>query len=207
LRENPLSPVVAQQKLNTFASERQNYIQQITQLRDNLEAVGIRASSLQPGDAEIGFLLPRSLFNNRLDPLIKELRDIHRIIRAFSEATLGKVEEVEVREISTSDPFFFFHIDPMTIAALGAAVTWALNTWKQVEEIRRVRAETRRTDVLTEKEASDVFDRKITERIAAAIDTKVNELVQDDGKPGRPKEQRSDLSWALESILAPIRFT
>jgi hypothetical protein len=139
-----------------------------------------------------------------LDPLIKELRDIHRIIRAFSEATLGKVEEVEVREISTSDPFFFFHIDPMTIAALGAAVTWALNTWKQVEEIRRVRAETRRTDVLTEKEASDVFDRKITERIAAAIDTKVNELVQDDGKPGRPKEQRSDLSWALESILAHV---
>jgi hypothetical protein len=58
IRENPLSPVVAQQKLNTFASERQNYIQQITQLRDNLEAVGIRASSLQPGDAEIGFLLP-----------------------------------------------------------------------------------------------------------------------------------------------------
>jgi plasmid stabilization system protein ParE len=164
ITENPLSPVVAQQKLNTFVDERQHYIQQLTQLRDNFEAIRVRASSLQAGDAEIGFLLPRSLFNNRLDQLIKELRDINRIIRAFSEATVGRVEEVEVREISTSDPFFFFHIDPATIAALAAAVTWALNTWKQVEEIRRVRAETRKTEVLTEKEASDVFDKKIMKK-------------------------------------------
>lgn len=204
IRANPLSPAVTQQKLGEFLSRRKAYIQQITQLRENLNAVGVTPISLEPGDAEIGFLLPRALFNNRLDSLIKELRDIHRIIRAFSEVATGSVSEVEVREISTSDPLFFFQIDPLTIASIGAAVTWALNTWKQVEEIRRVRSETRKTNVLTEKEATDVFDRKINERIESSVEEKVNQLTPDDGKPGRSKEQRADLTWALQSILAHV---
>jgi hypothetical protein len=204
IRENPLTPAVTQQKLQPIRTERTQYIEQITQLRNLLDALGIKASVLQPGDAEIGFLLPRSLFNNRLDQLIKELRDINRIIRAFSETTIGRVEEVEVRDISTSDPLFFFHLTPITIAGIGAAVTWSLNTWKQVEEIRRVRAEIRKTDVLTEKEITDLFDKKITDKISAAIDAKVDELLKDDGTAGRVKEQRTDLKWALESILAHV---
>jgi len=195
---------VTLKRVGAFLKQRAAYLQQVTQLRDSLKAIGIEASTLKTGDAEIGFLLPRSLFNNHLDELIKELRDIHRIIRAFSEATVGGVEEVEVRQISTSDPLFFFHLSVATIAAIGAAVTWALNTWKQVEEIRKVRADIQKTEVLTEKEASEIFDKKITEKIGAAIEAKVNELAKDDGKPGRVKEQRADLAWALESIMAHV---
>lgn len=204
IRANPLTPAVTQQKLSEFLTQRQSYLDLITRLHDSLEALSIRKSTLQPGDAEIGFLLPRSLFNNRLDPLIKELRDILRIIRAFSEVTLGVIEEVEVRDISTTDPMFFLHFNPTVIAAIGGAVAWALNTWRQVEEIRRVRAETRKSNVLTEKEATDVFDKKINEKIETAIDAKVNELAKDDDKPGRAKEQRIDLKWALESIMAHV---
>ncbi len=204
IRDNPLSPAVTQQKLNKFRGERGQYIEQITQLRNNLHSLHIEASSLQAGEAEIGFLLPRPLFNNRLDQLIKELRDVNRIVRAFSEAATGQVEEVEVRQISTSDPLFFFSVSAVTIAAIGKAVTWALNTWKQVEEIRRVRSETRRTEVLTEKEAADVFDKKITEKINEAVAVKAKELIKDDGSPGRAKEQRTDIQWALESLLAHI---
>ncbi len=205
IRDNPLSPEVAREKLNKFLAERDNYIQQITQLCNNLKSLNIEVSTLEKGDVEIGFLLPRSLFNNRLDQLIKELRDINRIIRAFSEVTIGKVEEVEVRQISTSDPLFFFHLSRETIVAVGAAVTWALHTWKQVEEIRRVRAETRRTEVLTEKEASDIFDNKVNEKIKVAVETKVNELIKNEpNSDGREKEQRIALGWALESILAHV---
>jgi len=204
IKENPLSPAVTQQKLSEFLNARQNYLDLITRMRDGLQALGITPSTLQPGDAEIGFLLPRALFNDRLDTLIKELRDILRIIRAFSEATVGAAQEVEVRSISTTDPLFFFHFDPIVIAAIGGAVSWALNTWKKVEEIRRVRAETRRTNVLTEREASEVFDKKINEKIDSAIEAKVTELLGKDDKPGRPKEQRTDLKWALVSILAHV---
>jgi hypothetical protein len=166
--------------------------------------LGFKQSSLEPGTAEVGFLLPRSLFNNHLSDLIRELRDVQRIIRAFSEVATGSVEEVEVRDISTSDPQFFFGLSIATTAALGAAVTWALNTWHQVEKIRKARVEVKNIDVFSESEIDSLFDSKIKEKINIAVEKKVSELVPDDGSPGRAKEQKTDLKWALESILAHV---
>jgi hypothetical protein len=183
---------------------RSAYLEKIRALAENLKAVNIEANPIKPGEAEIGFLLPRALFNNRLDQLIKELRDVNRIIRAFSEVATGAAEEVEVRQISASDPLFFFALAAPTIAALAKAVSWALATWKSVEEIRKVRADILHTKVLTEKEIEELFERKIQDKLQSAVGQKVAELVPPDDKPGRAKEQRTDLTWALESLLAHI---
>jgi hypothetical protein len=110
LQKNRITPAVTQQKLQQLLGERQNYIDQITRLRDSLNAVGIRATALVEGDAEIGILLPRALFNNELGSLIRELAEIKFILRAFSEVATGSIESIEVRQISTSDPQFFFHV-------------------------------------------------------------------------------------------------
>jgi hypothetical protein len=136
--------------------------------------------------------------------MIKELRDINHIIRAFSEVATGAPEEVRVRDISSSDPQFFFGLDPATIAMLAAAVTWALHTWAKVEDIRKARAEVRKINVLTEVEVDKLFDTKIKEHIEAALETKVTELSAQLEKSPRANEQRNDLNWALRSILAHI---
>jgi hypothetical protein len=39
-------------------------------------------------------------------------------------------------------------------------VTWALNTWKQVEDIRKVRAETRKLPAFSEKEVEEIASLK-----------------------------------------------
>lgn len=201
---NPISPAVSKSLVDQFVSERQAYIQQITQLRDNLRVLGIEPSSLQPGQAEIGFLLPRALFDNRLDELIDELRDIQRIIRAFSEATVGSAEEVHLSDISTSDPLFGFLLSPETIASLGKAITWALDTWERVFKIRKAREEVRKSAVFTEDELDEMFSKKIKAHLESAVAEKVDALAKDDPAPGRVKEQRIDLKWALESILAHV---
>ena len=66
VQKNGVTPAVTQQKLQQLVGERQNYIDQITGLRDSLKAVGIETTALVPGDAEIGILLPRELFKNEL---------------------------------------------------------------------------------------------------------------------------------------------
>jgi hypothetical protein len=144
VRQNAVTPAVSQQKIQELLTQRQNYLNQITHLRDSLKAVGVEAVGLKEGEAEIGFLLPRSLFNNDFESLIDELEELDFILRAFSELALGTVEKIEVHQISTSDPQFFFGMSAVTIAAIGTAITWALSTWKQVEDVRRVRAETRK---------------------------------------------------------------
>jgi hypothetical protein len=96
VQKNGVTPAVTQQKIQQLLGERQNYIDQITRLRDALNAVGIKATTLVEGDAEIGILLPRELFNNELGSLIKELAEIKFILRAFSEVATGSAESIEV---------------------------------------------------------------------------------------------------------------
>jgi len=205
VQKNAVTPAVTQHKIHELLVQRQNYIQQITQLRDALKAVGIEATTLNQGEAEIGILLPRALFRNEFEPLIKELGEIKFILRAFSELAMGSAEPIEVRQISTSDPQFFFQMNPITIALIGGVVTWALDTWKRVEEVRKVRSETRKLSVFSEKEVTDIFDKKIKSTIDEAIEKQTDVLVEQIvDKTGRTHEQREHLKSALESILARI---
>jgi hypothetical protein len=203
--ENPISPVVAQQKVAQLFADRNSYIQTITQIRDNFAKLKIEPHRVNANTAEIGFLIPRDLFKNELEQLIKELGVINRILRAFSELATTSVAAVEVREISTTDPLFFFGLDPLTIAALGGAVTWALKQWELVEKIRKLRSETKKNETFSDDEIKDFFDSKIEKTIEAAVAEKVAELMKDTkDKPGRTKEQEIDLTWALKSLLARI---
>ena len=110
---------------------------------------------------EIGITIPRKLFDNNLDGLIAELKEIRFILRAFSEVSTGSVEPVILRQISTTDPLFFLGMPAETIAAVGAAVTWVLSTWRQIEEIRNVRAETQNLQFANCSAVLLMFDAKI----------------------------------------------
>jgi hypothetical protein len=205
VRQNAGTLVVAHQSLQKLQSERQNFLTQITQTAQGLTKLGVKVYDLKPGEAEIGFLIPREIFENHLTPLIKELATVNRIIRAFSEAATGKVEPVEVRQISTTDPLFFFGINALTIAAIGGAVTWALNTWKQVEEIRKLRSGADKIEAFTPDEKEAFFGTKIKETIALETSKQTEKILaalpQDDG---RRHEQKKAIEGALTSILARV---
>lgn len=204
VQQNPISPAVAQKQVSDLFSNRNSYIQTITQLRDNFTRLKIEPHKVAEGSTEVGFLIPRDLFKNELEQLIKELGVINRILRAISELATGTAPPIQVREISTTDPLFFFGLDPVTIATLGIIVRWALNQWKIVEEIRKLRSETKKNESFSDADIKGFFDLKIEKTIEGAVSAKVAELLKDDGKAGRSKEQITDLTWALKSILARI---
>lgn len=203
--ENVATPAVAQEKLNALLSERETYITEIRQLRENLTKVGIVVNGLEAGQAEIGFLLPRELFDNNLERLIKELDVVKRVIRAFSEAATGSVEPIEVRQISTSDPLFFFGLTPETIALIGATVTWAIHTWKQVEEIRKIRAETEKIAAFKDDPIEKLFEDKIKSQVEQAVAAQTSEIMKEvKGDRARRNEQKTHIKWALESIISRV---
>jgi hypothetical protein len=109
-----------------------------------MNAIGLTKEVISPGEAEVGFLIPRSFFKNQLDLLVKELNTINNIIRIFSEVVSdGGAEQVEVKQISTTDPQFFFGLSPFTVAAIGISAKWAVGLWGEAEKIRKIRAETK----------------------------------------------------------------
>ena len=205
VRDNPITPTVAKDYVGQFLAERQSYLSEINQLRDNLEKIGIVVSELEEGTAEIGFLIPRELFEDEFDQFIKQLAVINRIIREFSEAATGSAQEIKVRQISSSDPLLFLGLDPITIGMIGATITWALDLWKRVKEIRGLRVTASKIPEFKEAELK-FFDDKIKTTIAAEIKTKAIELqgLAKDNDSRTPEERHTHITWVLETLLALV---
>lgn len=201
--DNQLTPMVVYQFIYDFSQRRAEFLTHLSELRTRLQLFGFNTPVLSAGEAEVGFLLPRDLFDNHLDRLISELRVINRVIRAFSELATGSVEPIEVHQISTSDPLFFFGLDPRTVSLVGRISTWAIDTWKKVEEIRKLRAETKKSKIFTEDKIKAFFDDEIEQTLKSAIDEKVKDLLPSK-ETGRTQEQKNDLAWALESVLSRV---
>jgi len=204
MASNPLTPTVVQQSVNELVTQRGTYIESLKSASTSLGALKVPYDELATDTAEIGFLIPRDLFNNRLDLLVKELRDIELIIRQFSEVVIGRVEEIHVRQISTSNPLFFFEFNPVTIAAIGASITWMLNTWKQALDIKKKYNELKALgiddDILVQIEDN------VKKKVEQSIQERAAELIAKyDGKdPGRKSELENGLKWAMQALMARV---
>ena len=204
--ESPAAPASALSKITTFNQRRQEYIGRLQGIQSSLQGLGFKEIDIDHGEAEIGFLIPRDLFKNNLNGLIAELREVRIIIQAFAEIETGSGAEIIVRDISTSDPQFFFSIDVKTIACIASAITWGLATWKQVEEIKKLRLENEKSTAISDKtNLLKIYDEMIGEKIDKAVDEKLNEMLASvKNNNGRKNEQEKHLRYALESILSRL---
>lgn len=200
-----MTPAVIHELVAKIGTDRAAYLAQMNEVQAGFGYFRHDSDNeSDPEYGEIGFKIPRTLFKNNLEGLIVELRAIRQIIRAFAELSTRSVPPIEVRQISTSDPLFFFGVVPDTLIALAAAVTWALKSWKDLEQIRKLRAETSAIPAFSRAEVEKIFGDKIRETIEKAVEEKARELIPDDGKAGRKPELQTALRMALESLLARI---
>ena len=203
--ENGMTPAVAEKFARSLVEERQEFLDYLENIANGLSALGFEPTKLEEGEAEVGFQLPRALFNNELSGLIDELRAVQRMVRTFSEVATGSAEPIEVRQISTSDPTFWLLLGYGTAHLIGRVTTWALDRWKTVEEIRNLREQTRKSGVFTKDEIEGMFDKKIKETVDQAIADETEQLIAGSGAdPGRKNELRTAVKWALEALLGRI---
>jgi len=202
LNDNAALPHEAASKLSEMTLERGEFIDTLKNTVDNLRALGVKTSDLEPGEAEVGFVLPRLMFHNDLPGLITELREINKTIRIVSEVTLnGEVPPVKVKQISTSDPSFFFDVLPHVAVEIGKAVSWAVGIWHTIEQTKKARAETKALKIHTEKELAAFYDEKIKSMIQAEVEKKVDELTKGSSEL-RVNEQKGLLRHSLNSLIA-----
>ena len=125
--ENGLTPVVVLDFINETLTKREAYLASLNQLSSSLGAVGVSPASVPAGTAEIGLTLPRSLFDNRVDGFVAELRRLDLVFRFFGEVTTGQAEHATLGEISSTDPSIFFGLPPHTILEISKAFKWAVD--------------------------------------------------------------------------------
>lgn len=92
------------------------------------------------------------------------------------------------------------------VYAIAKTVKWALGVWKDVEDIRLVRAQTSQIKSFKPDEVEKIFGAKIKEEVQLAVDTKLKELFASRPKDGkeRDNELKQEIKFSLEYILAGI---
>lgn len=202
---NSMSPNVVNDFVKKLYIERQAILTSLASISEAFDIFSIGYSDVEEDMAELGFQIPRKFFSNDLRGLINELSEIERMLRFFSEATVGHYEPVKVGAISTTDPLIFLAmIEPIAVK-VGSIVQWALTVWVGIETIRALRAQALKTDAFTEGEVESIFGKKIKAQIDQKVESKVQELLAEgEAAKSRKGELSGHLNWALRALLSKV---
>lgn len=203
IEANTMTPHVAAAQLDQLRDARQSYLTNLDQLDDSLAAIGITAHNLDPGGVELGFLLPREIFHNRFDELVKELDRLNKIISAFAEAVLGTADEVELHQISTSDPTFSLGMNVSVAFEIAKTVAEFIGALKAVSEIAKALGIVKTLDL--DEGVTKALDAGTKQIVDKQIAKRVEELVGDNkSEDGRTHEVRNSLERAMKDLFARV---
>ena len=207
MADNSMTPAVARDLVQTLFSERQAFLEFLRTFNVAARGLSISADEIHEGESQIGFRIPREIFGNELKGWTAELNELRSIIRPFSELATGGAEPIQIGEISTTDPIIFLLLNPVTVAMIAKSVSWSLDQWKKIEEIRKLRAETAKISETSGGALDDMvtqYDARIQEVLLKAVEEHAAALVPAIEGPGRHHELKTDLSLALQSLVGRI---
>ncbi len=199
---NAMTPVVARDLVGHLVQKREKLLNDFRGTRKHMMALGITENQLAPGEAQLGFLVPRGLFENTLGGLAKELKEINRFVETVAEALGVEDHEVVLEELSTTDPLVIVDAAVPVVLAIGAAIEYFLARWKKVEEIRNLREQTRGLKMANDA-AVKSFDEHLTAEINKALDARVDEILPQK-KVGRDNELATSLRMGFEYLMSRI---
>ena len=168
-----------------------------------LATIAFMRSEPKAGSADVAFLIPRDLFNNQVGTFAKELVFINLLIRDCSEATTGKVESVDLKELSSSVPTVALAASARVVLALAKILNKFLDAWKRIEEIREVRGR------LTKMGLKGVALEELTGQISTTVEEVVEEststlLIEYNGDSGRKNELSNALTQDMRRLFGQI---
>lgn len=204
ITENAATPAVLRDAVTKIAADRAKELANFQSLLNQLTYYHLTPEENGDDEAQVGFKLPREIFSNNFSSLIDELNFLKRFIRLVAEAEGGDPEGIEVGTISTTDPVFWLVVAYGVAKSIGSATTWCLDTWKKIEDIRNVRAQTAKLAAFKPEEIEAIFGAKIKEQVDKAIEKKVAEMTVSIEDKARKNEVKNGLRPALRQFLARV---
>jgi hypothetical protein len=133
---NEITPSAAAEELGPLADEVEKFDDALDQLLAGLEFFRIGSEKLEPGDFEIGFLVPRAEVHEELGELGVEFQNLRRVIEPFMELATGNRPPIRVRTIASSEFQVFLESTPLTAYLFTRALKTVLETYDKLLDIR-----------------------------------------------------------------------
>lgn len=201
LARNEITPTAAAEELAPIAEQLQSVDASVTQLISAFGAFNVGAEGLDPGEFEVGLLIPRPAVHNDLKTLGAEFVEFDRMLRPFYELATGTRPDVQVRSIGSSDFEVYVAAAPGVAVSFAYAASKIMGLYQQLLDIRRARQELR--DAGVNEEALDGIDTHADTHMSLGIDAAVTELLEEFGQhldEGRTNELRIELRISLNTL-------
>jgi hypothetical protein len=203
LEKSSMTPGVVLQQVQKLFKDRQKYLETLRDVQESLNRLGIALEPLSPGGAEIGFLIPRSLFDNNLGEFQDELKTLNGIIRTFYEISNITPEPIDLRQLSSSDLIVVVAMRLGVIITLGNAMKWCSDTIKATMDIKKLIDAARALPV--EQPIIDGLEGQMDKQIEPRVEAKVTEMLNGyTGHPHRKNELKGSLENSLHLLLERV---
>ena len=200
---NAITPAVAHEEIAEIHKRIESLREAIVAGENSFEFFKIGSEELEPGECEIGFLIPRRAVENELGNLSEELDELNFILRTVTEVATGEMHPAKVRNISSSDFLILLAQHSGEAALFATLMERLIAAYKRILEIRKLHGELSAlvgdealTEVATKAEA--IMEKEVS---AAAKDAIAKSPVKDSG---RKNELRNALDSALRKLADRI---
>lgn len=203
--KNQITPSVAQQELQTLLNELQQLSSAVDQLLAGFRTLKIGSEDLEPGECELGVLVPRVFLDNRLDRFADELDELNKIFGVFAEISTGSRPGFGIKTISSSDLSVYLEVSAIVGACIATAIERIIALYKQLLEIRKLQGELAKQGL--EKKNLKGIEDHANGIMEQGIDKLVKELVDEYLKrddAGRKNELTIELKYSLKKIANRI---
>ena len=144
-------------------------------------------------------MVPRESIDSKLDRFTKELTDMAKIIGVFEELTTGQRREPTIRTLSSTDLTVLLDIWPISGVALATAIERIASFYKQVLEIKKLKAEVAR--LALPEAMTQQLDQQANEKMEANLRALRDEMISNyEGQKARKHELETELLIALHRI-------
>lgn len=199
-----ITPAIALEEIQAIHREVDELRSAIDQVTNSFAALHISAQDLEPGQCEIGFLVPRAAVDNRLDAFGKELGELNFMLPTFSELVTTKRDSFDIRSVSSTDLAVYLAVIPQVAACMAVAVERVIYTYKNLLEIRKLKAS------LQEKSVPDNRLDGIEEHAATVMKDGIEEIINEifenycTVKGERKNELKNALRFTLNKLANRI---
>lgn len=198
---NQITPSVALDEFKTINNELNQFNNAIDNITGSFNKLNIGKEELEPGECELGILVPRNFVDNKLNSFGNEIDEIDFIVKNFEEVTTGKREDISIKTISSSDLMLFLDILPQVGACLAVAIERIIALYKQILEIRKLHTELENQGIPEEnlEGVKEFSNTRMSEGIGEIIEEIMDKYYQ--GNEGdRKNEIRNSLKITLNKI-------
>jgi hypothetical protein len=202
---NQITTAVALEELQQLQKRLQAFKNALDQITAALKHFKIGDERLEPGECEIGVLIPRSVIENKLLDFVAELKELGFILNSFSEFSTGSKDDLAIRTISSSGLLVTLQAAAPYAALVAICIERLVAFYKQLLEIRKLRQDMSKQGV-PDKATQGVQDYANT-MMEQGIEKIVDEVVRKYSKvadEGRKNELINGIRISLNKIANRI---